>query len=151
MPPLRLSLSVASMFFAVGVVCMPLSDQGPQIAQGWGQVVRLRHLYTARPGLHLLINGDGQIHGSADQTLYSKLSILKLGCLLVNHTDDWRGFDGILYCDEHLNCRSAGDPSSGSRLCGHQRGTNCPLSLYRSRWKTVLIGKISQTCWLLMT
>ncbi len=70
-------LAVANMFFPSGVVCVPLSDQGPHIAHGWGQVVRLRHLYAARPGLHLLISRDGQIHGSVDQTLYSKFSDLK--------------------------------------------------------------------------
>ncbi|XP_070691088.1 fibroblast growth factor 19 [Pempheris klunzingeri] len=75
MPLLVLFLSIASMYFAVGVVCMPLLDQGPHITHGWDQVVRLRHLYAARPGLHLLISGDGQIHGSVEQTLYSLLEI----------------------------------------------------------------------------
>lgn len=75
---LVVTVSVANMFFAGGVVCMPLSDQGPHIAHGWGQVIRLRHLYAARPGLHLLISGDGQIGGSADQTLYSKSSMQTL-------------------------------------------------------------------------
>ena len=69
---LLVTVSIANMFFAAGVVCIPLSDQGPHIDHGWDQVVRLRHLYAARPGLHLLINGDGKIHGSAAQTLYSK-------------------------------------------------------------------------------
>lgn len=69
---IMVTVSVASIFFSVGVVSLPLSDQGPHIAHGWGQVVRLRHLYAARPGLHLLISGDGEIQGSADQTLYSK-------------------------------------------------------------------------------
>ncbi|KAF7653053.1 hypothetical protein LDENG_00087930 [Lucifuga dentata] len=68
-----------------GVVCLPLSDQGPHIAHGWGQVVRLRHLYAARPGLHLLISGDGQIHSSAEQTLHSLLEIrpVDLGCVVI--------------------------------------------------------------------
>lgn len=66
------TVSVANVFFASGVACVPLSDQGPHIDHGWDQVVRLRHLYAARPGLHLLIGGDGQIHGSAAQTLHSK-------------------------------------------------------------------------------
>lgn len=69
---LVVTVSIANVFFAAGVVCIPLSDQGPHINHGWDQVVRLRHLYAARPGLHLLISGDGQIHGSAFQTLYSK-------------------------------------------------------------------------------
>lgn len=63
---------VANMIFLAGVAAVPLPDQGPQIANGWGQVVRHRHLYAARAGLHLLIGRDGQIRGSADQTAYSK-------------------------------------------------------------------------------
>ncbi|KAM7423549.1 hypothetical protein PAMA_000074 [Pampus argenteus] len=78
-------VSVANLLFAVGVVCMPLSDQGPNIAHGWGQVVRLRHLYAVRPGLHILISGDGHIYGSADQTLYSLLEIRPVnpGCVVI--------------------------------------------------------------------
>ncbi|XP_069034073.1 fibroblast growth factor 19 isoform X1 [Embiotoca jacksoni] len=80
-----LVVTLTSLLFAVGAVCMPLSDQGPHLAHGWGQVVRLRHLYAARPGLHLLISGDGQIHGSADQTLYSLLEIRPVdpGCVVI--------------------------------------------------------------------
>lgn len=79
------AVSIANMFFSVSVVCIPLSDHGPHIAHGWGQVVRLRHLYAARPGLHLLIGGDGQIHGSADQTLHSLLEIrpVERGCVVI--------------------------------------------------------------------
>ncbi|XP_034536128.1 fibroblast growth factor 19 [Notolabrus celidotus] len=82
---LLLSACFADVFFAVGVVCMPTGLQGPHIAQDWGQVVRLRHLYAARQGLHLLIGVDGQIHGSADQTLYSLLEIRPVdpGCVVI--------------------------------------------------------------------
>uniref|UniRef100_A0A665U927 Fibroblast growth factor n=1 Tax=Echeneis naucrates TaxID=173247 RepID=A0A665U927_ECHNA len=66
---------VLNVVFATGVVCLPLLDQGPRSNHGWDQVVRLRHLYAARPGLHLLIDGDGQIDGSAIQTLHSLLEI----------------------------------------------------------------------------
>ncbi|KAM8762813.1 fibroblast growth factor 19 [Acanthopagrus latus] len=78
-------VSLANTFFSVGVVCMPLSDQGPHITNDWGQVVRFRHLYAARPGLHLLISGDGQIHSSADQTLHSLLEIRPVdpGCVVI--------------------------------------------------------------------
>ncbi|KAM6949791.1 fibroblast growth factor 19 [Lycodopsis pacificus] len=72
---LAVTVSVANMFLAFEVVCVPLSDQGPHIAHSWGQSVRLKHLYAARPGLHLLISEDGQIHGSALQTPYSLLEI----------------------------------------------------------------------------
>lgn len=62
----------ANLFLYAGVFSLPLLDQGPTFAQGWGQVVRLRHLYAASSGLHLLINEDGLIQGSTDQTMYSK-------------------------------------------------------------------------------
>lgn len=71
------TVSIVNIFFPVGVVCMPILDKGPHISHGWGQVVRFRHLYAVRPGLHLLINGDGEIHGSVDQTLYSKSNTLR--------------------------------------------------------------------------
>nr|XP_046239086.1 fibroblast growth factor 19 [Scatophagus argus] len=95
--------SAVTMFFSVGVLCMPLLDQAPHIAHGWGQVVRLRHLYAARPGLHLLISEDGQIHGSADQTLYSLLEIrpVDTGCVVIRGAATARFLciegDGTLY------------------------------------------------------
>ncbi|KAK5874629.1 hypothetical protein PBY51_019558 [Eleginops maclovinus] len=82
---LVVTVSLTNMFFAVGVVCMPVSEQGPHISHHWGPVVRLRHLYAARPGLHLLISGDGQIHGSEQQTPYSLLEIspVEPGCVVI--------------------------------------------------------------------
>ncbi|XP_032393986.1 fibroblast growth factor 19 [Etheostoma spectabile] len=82
---LMVTISIANMFFAVGVLCMPLTDQGPYIAHSWSQMVRFRHLYAARPGLHLLISGDGQIDGSAHQTPYSLLEIRAVdpGCVVI--------------------------------------------------------------------
>ncbi|XP_074523127.1 fibroblast growth factor 19 [Halichoeres trimaculatus] len=82
---LLLSAGAAQLLLPEGVACMPTALQGPHIAHGWGQVVRLRHLYAARQGLHLLIGVDGQIHGSADQTLYSLLEIRPVspGCVAI--------------------------------------------------------------------
>ena len=62
------AVSFAHVLFTVGVVCRPLADAGPYLEHGWGQVVRLRHLYAARRGLHLLISGDGRVGGSTEQT-----------------------------------------------------------------------------------
>lgn len=70
---IMVSFTLANTFFPARVLCSPLLDQGPYLTHGWGEVVRLRHLYAVRPGVHLLISSDGQIRGSADQTLYSKL------------------------------------------------------------------------------
>lgn len=69
------TVTLASVLLSRGVVCVPLVEHGQEMLQGWGQVVRLRHLYAARPGLHLLISVDGQVHGAADQSPYSLLEI----------------------------------------------------------------------------
>ncbi|XP_006804231.1 fibroblast growth factor 19 [Neolamprologus brichardi] len=76
---LLLIVSMVNVLFGVGVVCMPLSDNGPHVAHGWAQVVRLRHLYATRPGVHLLISEGGQIRGSAVQTLHSLMEIRPVG------------------------------------------------------------------------
>uniref|UniRef100_A0A3Q1JH96 Uncharacterized protein n=1 Tax=Anabas testudineus TaxID=64144 RepID=A0A3Q1JH96_ANATE len=91
------------LFFDAGIVCMALPEQGPHINHGWDQVVRLRHLYAARPGLHLLINANGQIHGSEAQTLHSLLEIRPVdsGCVVIRGVATERFLciegDGTLY------------------------------------------------------
>lgn len=69
------AITFANLFLCAGVFSFPLLDQGPHVVQGWGQVVRLRHLYAVSPGLHLLITEDGLIRGSADQTSHSKTNL----------------------------------------------------------------------------
>ncbi|XP_007570796.1 fibroblast growth factor 19 [Poecilia formosa] len=96
-------LCIPGELFTLGVFCMPMMDQGPHVTHGWGQVIRLRHLYAAKPGLHLLISEDGQIHGSADQTLYSLLEIQPVGpgCVVIRGVATTRFLcmesDGRLY------------------------------------------------------
>ncbi|KAJ8363061.1 hypothetical protein SKAU_G00118920 [Synaphobranchus kaupii] len=69
------AISLTHILFAVGVLCFPLPHAGPHIANGWGDPVRFRHLYAARQGLHLQINTDGKVYGSASQSSYSLLEI----------------------------------------------------------------------------
>ncbi|KAG7522227.1 fibroblast growth factor 19 [Solea senegalensis] len=107
---LVVTVSVANVFFAAGVSCFPLMDQGPYLDHGWDQVVRLRHLYATRPGLHLLISADGQIHGSADQTVHSLLEIRPVdpGCVAIRGVATSRFLciegDGRLY-SSHIYSR----------------------------------------------
>ncbi|XP_077477288.1 fibroblast growth factor 19 [Stigmatopora argus] len=69
----------------------------------WSETVRLRHLYAAKAGVHLLIYEDGQILGSADQTLYSLLEIHPVapGCIVIRGFETAQflcmDFDGRLY------------------------------------------------------
>ncbi|XP_064169585.1 fibroblast growth factor 19 [Anguilla rostrata] len=69
------AISLTHILFAVGALCFPLPHAGPHIANGWGDPVRFRHLYAARQGLHLHINADGKVYGSASQSSYSLLEI----------------------------------------------------------------------------
>ncbi|XP_033845741.1 fibroblast growth factor 19 [Periophthalmus magnuspinnatus] len=75
-------LTVAGAVLSGGVACAPVVEHGAE-ALGWTQVVRRRHLYAARTGLHLLISADGHVHGSVDQSPYSLLEITPLspGCV----------------------------------------------------------------------
>ncbi|XP_062869026.1 fibroblast growth factor 19 isoform X1 [Trichomycterus rosablanca] len=56
-----------------------LADSGPHLSNDWGEVVRLRHLYAAKPGLHLQIRQDGKIGGSHEQTSLSLVEIRSVG------------------------------------------------------------------------
>ncbi|KAL1007056.1 hypothetical protein UPYG_G00081320 [Umbra pygmaea] len=78
-------LCMVNMFFALGVVCLPLPNAGPHIVNGWGQTVRHRHLYAAKQGLHLLINDHGKVLGSPDQSSHSLLEIRSVdsGCVAI--------------------------------------------------------------------
>lgn len=59
-------------FFSAYLIVVALADSGPHLANDWGDSVRLRHLYAARPGLHLQISKDGKIGGSHLQSSHSE-------------------------------------------------------------------------------
>ncbi|XP_003214715.1 fibroblast growth factor 19 [Anolis carolinensis] len=64
---------------AVASRALPLTDAGPHVSYGWGEPVRLRHLYTAgRQGLFsqfLRIHADGRVDGAGSQNRQSLLEI----------------------------------------------------------------------------
>ncbi|XP_062327370.1 fibroblast growth factor 19 [Osmerus eperlanus] len=66
---------IVNIVFGYGVVSLPLPDSGPYISNGWGQTVRLRHLYAAKHGLHVSLHGDGKVHSSVEQSPQSLLEI----------------------------------------------------------------------------
>ncbi|KAL7992256.1 hypothetical protein Chor_016512 [Crotalus horridus] len=63
--------------FAAAVKSVPLADAGPHVYYGWGDPIRVRHLYTAsRHGLFsyfLRIHGDGRVDGAASQSRHIAL------------------------------------------------------------------------------
>ncbi|CAK6961969.1 fibroblast growth factor 19 [Scomber scombrus] len=144
MQPRVVTVSFANLLFAAGLLCMPLSDQGPHIAHGWGQVVRFRHLYAARPGLHLLISGDGQIHGSADQTLYSLLEIRPVdpGCVVIRGVEaarflcieaDGRLYSSHTYSREDCTFREQILPDGYNIYVSNRHGSLLSLGNHRQR------------------
>ncbi|XP_077057860.1 fibroblast growth factor 19 [Siphateles boraxobius] len=70
---------------SIGVESLPLPDSGPHLANDWGEVVRFRHLYAARRGLHLQIHTDGDISGSRTQSSDSlvEISPVDTGCVAI--------------------------------------------------------------------
>ncbi|XP_061670521.1 fibroblast growth factor 19 [Syngnathoides biaculeatus] len=80
----KVNVSV-NLFVVVTIVYLPLSNLESHSHNSWSETVRLRHLYAARAGVHLLIQEDGQVLGSADQTLYSLLEIRPVdpGCIVI--------------------------------------------------------------------
>ncbi|KAM4723170.1 fibroblast growth factor 19 [Rhinophrynus dorsalis] len=58
---------------------MPLFDAGPHVQNGWGDPIRIRHLYTARRHGHesyyLRIHEDGKVDGDRHQSAHSLLEI----------------------------------------------------------------------------
>ncbi|NXG31295.1 FGF19 factor, partial [Dromaius novaehollandiae] len=70
------SLALLGLALAVGARSLPLSDAGPHVNYGWGEPIRLRHLYTAsKHGLFsyfLRIGSDGRIRAVAVRTVAIK-------------------------------------------------------------------------------
>lgn len=65
-----------AVFLSACWIGIALADSGPHLANDWGEPVRLRHLYAARPGLHLQISKDGKIGGSHVQSSLSEYQSL---------------------------------------------------------------------------
>uniref|UniRef100_A0A670ID24 Fibroblast growth factor 19 n=1 Tax=Podarcis muralis TaxID=64176 RepID=A0A670ID24_PODMU len=72
-------LALAGLCLVTLARSLPLTDAGPHVNYGWGEAIRLRHLYTA--GRHssfsyfLRINSDGRVDGASAQNLHSLLEI----------------------------------------------------------------------------
>ncbi|XP_044291597.1 fibroblast growth factor 19 [Varanus komodoensis] len=72
-------LALMGLCFALAAPSLALTDAGPHVNYGWGEPIRLRHLYTtSRHGLFsyfLRIHSDGRVDGTSAQSLHSLLEI----------------------------------------------------------------------------
>ncbi|XP_047437086.1 fibroblast growth factor 19 [Mugil cephalus] len=141
---LLLVVAVFNVLFAAGVTCLPLTDRGPHVDHGWDQVVRLRHLYAARSGVHLVISVDGQIRGSADQTLYSLLEIRPVapGCVAIRGVatarflcieSDGRLFSSDTYSRDDCTFREQILPDGYNSYISDRHGALISLGNHRQR------------------
>ncbi|XP_030622625.1 fibroblast growth factor 19 [Chanos chanos] len=141
--------------FITGVGSLPLPDSGPLIANDWGQSVRLRHLYAARRGLHLLIGKDGKIEGSPLQNPYSLVEItpVDVGFVAI------RGVASSLYLCMERNGKLYGSsiymkddccfveqilPDGYNIYISHKHGTLVSLNGIRNKTQRKDLGAFSQ-------
>ncbi|OCT81980.1 fibroblast growth factor 19 [Xenopus laevis] len=72
-------MMVAVLYLLRGAESLPLFDAGPHVQNGWGESIRIRHLYTARrfghDSYYLRIHEDGRVDGDRQQSLHSVLEI----------------------------------------------------------------------------
>ncbi|NXF30058.1 FGF19 factor, partial [Nyctibius bracteatus] len=76
MGPRPAALALLALATAAAAVSLPLPDAGPHVNYGWGEPIRLRHLYTAsKHGLFscfLRIGGDGRVDAVGSQSPQSE-------------------------------------------------------------------------------
>lgn len=70
------ALVLAGLWLASAGVPLALSDAGPHVHYGWGESIRLRHLYTAGPhgpsSCFLRIRADGAVDCARGQSVHSE-------------------------------------------------------------------------------
>lgn len=72
----RAALALLGLVAAAAARSLPLPDAGPHVNYGWGEPIRLRHLYTAsKHGLFscfLRIGADGRVDAAGSQSPHSE-------------------------------------------------------------------------------
>ncbi|NWS90068.1 FGF19 factor, partial [Toxostoma redivivum] len=73
---------------AASALPLPLPDAGPHLNYGWGEPIRLRHLYTAsKHGLFscfLRIGADGRVDAAGSQSAQTQLAVLQVDLYLIS-------------------------------------------------------------------
>ncbi|XP_039696329.1 fibroblast growth factor 19 [Pteropus medius] len=73
------ALVLAGLWLASAAGPLALSDAGPHVHYGWGEAIRLRHLYTAGPhgpsSCFLRIRADGAVDCARGQSAHSLVEI----------------------------------------------------------------------------
>ncbi|XP_061613787.1 fibroblast growth factor 19 isoform X2 [Phyllopteryx taeniolatus] len=140
----KVNVSVVNLFVVVAIVCIPLSNLESHSHNSWSETVRFRHLYAARAGVHLLIREDGQILGSADQTLYSLLEIRPVdpGCIVIKGIEtaqflcmevDGRLYSSPIYSRDDCTFREQILPDGYSVYISVRHGVLLSLGNHRRR------------------
>ncbi|XP_077420585.1 fibroblast growth factor 19 [Vanacampus margaritifer] len=140
----KVNILVVNLFFVVTFVYIPLSNLESHLHNSWSETIRLRHLYAARAGVHLMIHEDGQILGSADQTLYSLLEIRPVapGCIVIRGIEtaqflcmdvDGRLYSSRIYSRDDCTFREQIMPDGYSVYISVRHGVLLSLGNHRRR------------------
>uniref|UniRef100_A0A8D0BGJ7 Fibroblast growth factor n=1 Tax=Salvator merianae TaxID=96440 RepID=A0A8D0BGJ7_SALMN len=135
------SLALALCCFAVGARSLPLSDAGPHVNYGWGDPIRLRHLYTSNrhgsASYFLRISNDGRVDGTMSQNLHSLLEIRAVSVRAVAI----RGVHSSLYLCMAEDGKLHGLTRYSSEDCSFEEEL-CPdgYNIYRSKKYGILVS-----------
>lgn len=117
---------------AAAASALPLPDAGPHLNYGWGEPIRLRHLYTAsKHGLFscfLRIGADGRVDAAGSQSPQSEWRQQGWG---TGQGWDSAGDTAVPSLSLSLCARrSAGDPRRGRAHRGHQGRAELPVPVH---------------------
>ncbi|XP_061133397.1 fibroblast growth factor 19 [Syngnathus typhle] len=138
------TILVVNIFAVVAFVSIPLSNLESHSHTSWSETVRFRHLYAARAGVHLMIHEDGQILGSADQTLYSLMEMRPVdpGCIVIRGIEtaqflcmdvDGRLYSSHIYSRDDCTFREQIKPDGYSIYISVRHGVLLSLGNHRQR------------------
>ncbi|XP_037102606.1 fibroblast growth factor 19 [Syngnathus acus] len=140
----KFTILVVNVFAVVAFVSIPLSNLESHSHNSWSETVRFRHLYAARAGVHLMIHEDGQILGSADQTLYSLMEMRPVdpGCIVIRGIEtaqflcmdvDGRLYSSHIYSRDDCTFREQIMPDGYSIYISVRHGVLLSLGNHRRR------------------
>ncbi|XP_046500204.1 fibroblast growth factor 19 [Equus quagga] len=148
------ALVLAGLWLAAAGRPLALSDAGPHVHYGWGEPIRLRHLYTAGPhGLSscfLRIRADGAVDCARGQSAHSLVEIRAVAL----RTVAIKGVHSVRYLCMGADGRMQGLPQYSAEDCAfeeemrpdgytvyHSRKHHLPVSLSSAKQRQLLKGK----------
>ncbi|XP_004441139.1 PREDICTED: fibroblast growth factor 19 [Ceratotherium simum simum] len=128
------ALILAGLWLAAAGLPLALSDAGPHVHYGWGEPIRLRHLYTAGPhGLSscfLRVRADGAVDCARGQSAHSLVEIRAVAL----RTVAIKGVHSVRYLCMGADGRMQGLPQYSAEDCAFEEEIRPDgYNVYRSK------------------